>query len=138
MAGMNMLAAQGSYAFGASAASGVSITAVSYTLPNGMDALVAGSMVLCVANVHTADPVHIQMRSLWTDMNGVSQTTTLGVALSGTSAPTLQKLVWVGSSESIAIPYTNVVGSAVLVVVMNAISGTAGTGASGTVSLWGL
>ena len=138
MAGMNMLAALGSYAFGASAASGVSLTAISYTFPNGLDTLLAGSMVLCIKNTHTADPVHVEMRSIWTDVNGVSQTTTIGVALSGTSAPTIQKLIWVGSSEGVVIPYTNIVGSALKVVVLNAISGTAGTGASGTVSLWGL
>ena len=138
MAGMNMLAARGSYALGASAASGASAIALSYALPMGMNALVGGSLVLCVTNVHATDPVHVQLRSQWTDMNNASQSTHLGLALSGTSAVTMQTLTWVGSNASIAIPYTNVVGSAVQVIIMNAVAGTSSLGASGVVALWGL
>ena len=138
MAGMNMLAAQGSYALGASAASGASAIAVSYMLPMGRQALIGGSLVLCIANVHATDPVHVQLRSQWTDVNGTSQSTHLGIGVSGTSAVTMQTLIWVGSNASIAVPYANVVGSAVQVVVMNAVAGTNSVGASGVVALWGL
>ncbi len=128
--GLNFLAAQGSYAFATSAASGVSALALSYAFPNGLDSLVGGTFVLCVRNTSPTDPVHVEMRSLWTDMNNVSVTTTLGVAFSGTSAVTIQKLVLVNSGESIAIPYSNIVGSAVRVVMLNAIIGTSSIGAS--------
>lgn len=138
MAGMNMLMARGSYALGASAASGASAVALSYALPMGINAIVGGSLVLCVANAHPTDPVHIQLRSQWTDINNVSQSTHLGLALSGASAVTTQTLTWVGSNESIAVPYTNIIGSALQVVVMNAIAGTSSLGASGVVALWGL
>ena len=138
MAGMNMLMARGSYTMANSAASGASAIALSYTLPMGVNALAGGSIVLCITNTHATDPVHVQLRSQWTDINNVSQSTHLGLALSGTSAVTTQTLVWVGSNASIAVPYTNVIGSAVQVVVMNAIAGTTSLGASGVVALWGL
>lgn len=138
MAGMNLLAAQGTYALGASAASGVSAVALSYTLPNGLRSMMGGAVVLCVMNNHPTDAVHVQLRSIWTDMNGVSQTSVLGVGFSGTSAMTVQKMVLVASSESITIPYTNVIGSALQVVVLNAQAGVSSLGASGSVSIWGL
>ncbi len=130
-----MLAAQGSYAMGASAASGASALALSYALMTGMQNLMGNAFVLTVANASPTDPMHVEIRSIWTDKNSVSQTTTLGVGFSGASAVTIQKLVLVGSSESIAIPYTNIVGSAIRVMLLNAISGT-GAGGSGTVALW--
>ena len=139
MAGMNILAAQGFFSMAASAASGYSSLALSYTFPRGIGSLVGGSVVICIKNMSTTDPVHMEVRSLWTDMQGVSQTTTLGLGFSGASALTVQKLALVNSSESVAFPYTNIIGSALQVIVMNAISGTSSAApGSGTVSIWAL
>ena len=136
MAGMNMLAAQGFFSIVSSATSGTSSLAVSYPFSKGMGSLMAGAIVICIKNSSSADPVHMEARTVWTDMQGVSQVTTLGVGFSGASAVTIQKLTLVASGESIAVPYTNVVGSALQVWVMNAASTTSSV--SGTVSIWAL
>ena len=138
MAGMNMLAARGAFSMITSAASGYSCMAISYTFPGGLEGYVGGTVLVAVRNMSVTEAVHVELRSTWTDLAGVSQVATLGLGLSGTSALTIQKIGLVGSNDGGVFPYTNVVGSALQVIILNAQSGVSAIGTSGVVALWAL
>lgn len=140
----NVKLATASYALSAGGASGFSVMALSYAFSAPNDyAVPTGRVTLCITNGCTTAPIHVEMRSVWEGVSGVSSTSPMTVALLsntygfGGSAPVAQTLTLLPSGADAVLPYQFVAGSALQVWVLAASTVADAAGCSGQVTLWG-
>ena len=141
----NVRLATASYALSAAGASGFSLMVLSYALSSPQDfAAPQGTVTLCITNDSTTAPIHVELRSIWTGFNGVSQTTPVIHALTsnaqtyGGSALQNQQQTLLVSGQGAVLPFTYVVGSGIQVWLIAASSIADAAGCSGQVGLWGV
>ena len=142
MALVNSLLASVSYAMAPAGASGFSTLALSYVLSAPNDFWPANTFCVGVVNTQTVAPLHVELRTTWTDINGVSQTTPLTVGrvsntqTYGGSALYAQTLTLLLSGQNAIVPYDNIIGSAIQVWLLAASTTATNQGASGSITLW--
>lgn len=139
---VNSRLALASYVMSAAGASGASLMVLSYAMPAPNDLWGGNVFTVHLTNAAPTAPLHVQMRTTWTDMNGTSQTTpvTLGFVSNtqtfGGSALYAQTLAFLVSGQGAVIPFGNVTGSAVQVWLLAASTTADAAGVSGAVQLW--
>ena len=141
----NVRLATASYALSAAGASGFSLMVLSYALSSPQDfAAPQGTVTFCITNESTTAPLHVELRSIWTGFNGVSQTTPMTVALVsnpltfGGSAMLAQTLVLLPSGMDAMIPFNWVAGSGLQAWILAASTVADAAGCSGQAILFGL
>lgn len=101
-----------------------------------------GSFVTLVTNSTSNVPLHVEHRSVFTDILGTSQVGTHVMYLAsnaqafGGSAPQALGVVLLLSGQAAAIPLEHVVGSALQIVIMVASNPASATVVSGSVQVW--
>jgi hypothetical protein len=144
MAG-TMRLATASYAFlSAGGTCGASLLALSYAYQGIMDYGAPGGMfTVAITNAASTAPLHVEVRTTWTDLRGVSQTTPVPVGRPsntqtfGGSALATQTLTLLLSGQGGLLTYEHVAGSALQVWILTASTVADAAGVSGAVTLWG-
>ena len=112
-----------SYALSAGGAAGFSLLVLSYPVP-AMWLGQGGTLVVGITNAAPTAPFNVNMRSTWTDQNGVSQTT-----------PS-QSSYALTSGQNALLSFTGMVGSAMQVWIIAQAAVADAAGCSGHVTLW--
>lgn len=138
----NTRLALASYALSAGGTCGFSLVALSYALSAPHD-FAPGTVVVCLTNESTTAPLHVEVRSQWTDMASTVRTTPLTVArvsnslgFGGTSSVQAQTLTLLASGQDATLPFQFWAGSMIQVVVYAASTVADAAGCSGQVALW--
>ena len=143
MAQTNTRLALASYALSAGGACGFSLVALSYLMSAPQD-FTPGTVVVAVTNDSTTGPIHVQVRTTWTDQNSAVQTVPLTVdyvsnaatfgGVASTVAP--RSVVLLLSGIGAVLPFQFYTGSALQVVILAASTVADAAGVSGQISLW--
>ena len=114
-----------SYALSAGSVVGFSLLVLSYPIP-AMGFGQPGTFVVGITNAAQTAPFNVNMRSTWTDQNGVSQTTAS------------QNSYALTSGQNALLSFAGMVGSTMQVWIIAQAAVADAAGCSGQVTLWSL
>jgi hypothetical protein len=140
----NVRFALSNWALSGPLACGASLMLLSHPLSTYNDFMPLRSVMVGVTNANSTLPVHIELRTVWTDINSALQTTPVvmervsNTNAFGGSAFVAQSLLLLQSGNGAMVPYPVLAGSAMQVWMMLAASLASGSVASGQVTMWGI
>jgi hypothetical protein len=142
MALTNSRLAVGSWALSAGGTSGASMVALSYALSAPNDFWGNNTFVIGLTNNSTTAPLLIEMRTVWTGLNGVSCTAPMMITTAsniqsyGNSGVEPKTAYLLASGKGGLLPFTGVVASTIQCIIMAASTTADAAGASGSITLW--